>query len=100
MELATFGSDAWWTGVLAGRDSDPRPLATYCSALGISVSQYYYRRGKAERRSLSTSEFREYALPATAAMASGVSLRLGGIQIELAPGFDAATLRAVLACCR
>ena len=100
MEGAKFGSDAWWAGVLAGRDSDPRPVAAYCSALGISVSQFYYQRGKAERRSLPVAGFREYALSSPAAAASGVSLRLGGVQIELAPGFDVDTLRAVLACCR
>lgn len=101
MEDATYGTDAWWAGLLAGREADPRTLAAYCSAWGVSVSQFYYRRSKAQRCDSDPAPgFREYVLPAAGSQSSGVSLRFGAVQIELAPGFDANTLRAVLACCR
>ena len=101
MDGAAYGTDAWWAGILAGRESDRRPLRVYCLAWGISVSQFYYRRSKAEQRdSAAASGFREYVLPARDVQSSGVSLRIGAVHIELAPGFDANTLRAVLACCR
>ncbi len=100
MKVAICGTDAWWAEVVAKRESDPRTLKMYCAALGISVSQFHYRR-KVQRLG-SASNFREYALPAAAqsTAGSGVNLRFGAVTIELAPGFDADTLRAVLACCR
>ena len=96
--------EAWWMQVLEVFSRGSRPLAEFCAEYGISSSQFYYQRRKVESRAsrslVVAPAFREYPGPTPARVSSGVLLRLGDVQIELAPGFDPVTLRGVLACCR
>ena len=96
--------DAWWMQVLADFGREWRPLAEFCAEHRISTSQFYYQRRKVESRAsrslVVAPAFREYSAPTPVRVSSGVLLRLGDVQIELAPGFDPVTLCGVLACCR
>ncbi len=105
--------EARWGGLLAAfAQQDSGSAAVFCARHQVSVAQFYYQRRKALVRQSSRlpqrteQAFREYALAPLATLlpaapvASGVSLRVGDVLVEVAPGFDAAVLRAVLSCCR
>lgn len=96
--------EAWWMQVLAEFGRESRPLAEFCAEHRISTSQFYYQRRKMESRAsrslVVAPAFREYPGPTPVRGSSGVLLRFGDLQIEVTPGFDPATLRGVLACCR
>jgi len=105
--------EARWGGLLAAfAQQDSGSVAAFCVRHRVSVAQFYYQRRKAlagqSRRLPKPAEpaFREYALaPLTALLpapvtTTGVSLRIGDVWVELAPGFDPVVLRKVLSCCR
>jgi hypothetical protein len=77
-------------------------VAEWCDYNHVSVHQYYYwRRRLADNPPQATHkqgfipvEVVETALPP--AVATGVTVRIAGAAIELTPGFDPATLRAVV----
>jgi hypothetical protein len=78
-------------------------IVEWCYFHRIPVHQFYYwkrRLAAAPPQTAATPQFLPVALtPAapTPASATGVTVRIAGTAIELAPGFDPATLRAVVA---
>lgn len=101
----------WWDELLlAYSQQDEMGASAFCLSRGIKPSQLYYQQRKRERAgvALGSTPFREYLLPAEGASPAaervavgGMRLHVGGVVIELAPGFaDAAALRTVLSCCR
>lgn len=102
----------WWDELLlAYAQQDEMGVSAFCLSRGIRPAQLYYQQRKRERASVeeASTPFREYLLPAEGAERrlaerigmGGMRLHVGGVVIELLPGFaDVAALRAVLSCCR
>ena len=101
----------WWDELLlAYAQQDEMSVSAFCLSRGIRPAQLYYQQRKRERASvaMASTPFREYLLSAEGAgpageraAGGGMRLHVGGVVIELLPGFDdVAALRAVLSCCR
>jgi len=110
----------WWDGLLSAFEQQQElGVAAFCLSRGVRPWQFHYQRRKREREGgsgLVEAEaepvFREYLLPSALppaparearpvpAAGSPIRIHVGTLVIELAPGFDGASLRAVLACCR
>lgn len=108
----------WWDGLLSAFEQQQElGVSAFCLSRGVRPWQFHYQRRKRKRKresSLVEAEpvFREYLLPSASpaapamdgrpdrAACSPIRLHVGTVVIELAPGFDEASLRAVLACCR
>lgn len=108
----------WWDALLlAFAQLQSVGVSGFCRLRGVSPSQFHYQRRKRERGSPRVEAeaepvFREYLLAAApspaqaldaepaAAPCSPIRIHVGTLVIELAPGFDGASLRTVLACCR
>jgi hypothetical protein len=76
-------------------------VADWCYFNHVSVHQYYYwKRRLAALQPQPTQQpgFLPVEVVETAPLpaATGVTVRIAGAKIELTPGFDAATLRAVV----
>jgi len=77
-------------------------VADWCYFNHVSVHQYYYWRRRladnppqaAQKQGFLPVEVVETAPPPT--LSTGVTVRIAGAAIELTPGFDPATLRAVV----
>ena len=100
---------AWWDALLLDfAQQDGLGLSAFCLSRGVKPSQLSYQQRKRERAASARGSFREYLLPdagagtaAERATGGGIRLHVGGVVIELTPGFaDVASLRAVLSCCR
>jgi hypothetical protein len=79
-----------------------RSVVDWCGYNHVTVPQYYYwkrRLAVASSQPTKKQEFLPVEVVETApvcAAATGVTVRIAGAAIELTPGFDPATLRAVV----
>ena len=96
----TLAKRARWRGVRNEWAGSGLSKAAFCREQGVPVWQFYYwQRRLQELAAAAASEAPGFAeVSASADRDSGVRLRLHeGLVVELEPGFDAGTLRAVLA---
>jgi hypothetical protein len=96
------GSEQLWRKRLDDCANSGKTVVYWCHRNNVSVHQYYYwkrRLAIAPPQPTAPTEFLPVELVEAAplpAAITGVTLRLAGTQIELAHGFDPATLQAVV----
>lgn len=96
------GSEQLWRKRLDDCAKSGKTVVYWCHLNHVSVHQYYYWKRRLAAQTTQSTDRPEFmpvelveALPLPAAT-TGVTLRLAGTQIELAHGFDPATLQAVV----
>lgn len=96
------GSELLWRKRLDDCANSGKTVVYWCHLNHVSVHQYYYwkrRLALAPPPPAAMPEFVPVDVVETApnpVAATGVTVRIAGAAIELAPGFDPATLRAVV----
>ena len=86
--------EEYWNGVLDEQKASGKSVAQFCREHGLAAWKFYYWRNRQGRQS-SPSGFMEVIIDEVP-IKSGVSLRLGQVNVDLDRDFDTACLHRLL----